>query len=405
MYHTVNRSCTMTPLIVSLVLCALRLSSVTGQPGDYPESTDQLDACGQHYKDLLAASTAWHEKSCNGTTKRAACVVPEHEKEYLELKQRCKKAHDERNAKANEIYEKLPKYISEMNLRVNLLKESLRQDLPNLQAMVNEQKSLLEAAWKYGAQLQRELLLTSMESNRMQRALLLHSLLVNVSLPEMMQESYKYHGGNSRMVARMLKFARKLPLADERVEVYKELAQLMKSNNHNDRFPAIIFSNDVKELQDRYKPDHAEYEGKVVARWQAQLLAGNFNEALMFAKDYPEYYARIEKDLYSVLKNQWSVDAFNRMIYLPNNLPNAGQRVRAFRSVLDSLLANQTKQRNDAFLMRLANELTKLESTLEGSNEATRNSLNEAKNVFQQFAYTRDFSAYAELYKIFRVAL
>uniref|UniRef100_A0A182Y7N4 Uncharacterized protein n=2 Tax=Anopheles stephensi TaxID=30069 RepID=A0A182Y7N4_ANOST len=395
----------MTPLFASLVVCAFALTIVSSRPSDFPESTDQLDACGQHYKDLLAASTAWHEKTCNGTSKRAACVVPEHEQAYLELKQRCKQAHDERNAKVKEIYEKLPSYLVNMTLRVNLLKESLRHDLPSLQEMVNEQKSLLEAAWKYGAQLQRELLLTSMESNRMQRALVLHSMLVNVSLTEMMQESYKYHGGNSRMVARMLKFARKLPSADERVEVYKELAQLLKSNNHNDRYPAIIFSHDVKQLEDRYKPEHAEYEGKVVGRWQTQLLAGNFHEVLMFAKDYPEYYARIEQDLYTALKTQWSMDAFNRMLYLPNSLPTAEQRVGAFRGVLDALLENQAKQRNDASLMRLANELAKLETTLEGSNDATRQSLDEVKNVFQQFTYTRDFSAYAELYKIFRAAL
>uniref|UniRef100_A0A182SZ78 Uncharacterized protein n=1 Tax=Anopheles maculatus TaxID=74869 RepID=A0A182SZ78_9DIPT len=395
----------MTPLTVSFVVCAFGLSLVSGRASEFPESTDQLDACGKHYKDLLAATTAWHEKSCNGTSKRAACVVPEHEQAYLELKQRCKQAHDERTAKVNEMYEKLPKYIVEMNSRVNLLQESLRADLPSLQDMVNEQKGLLEAAWRYGAQLQRELLLTSMESNRMQRALMLHSMLVNSSLTEMMQESYKYHGGNSRMVARMLKFARKIPAADERVEVYKQLAQLLKSNNQNDRYPAIIFSQDAKQLEERYKPDQAEYQDKVVARWQAQLLVGNFHEVLMFAQDFPEYYARVEKDLYAALKNQWSVDAFNRMIYLPTSLPTAEQRVGAFRAVVDSLLANQTKQRNDAFLMRLANELTKLEATLEGSDEATRTSLEEAKNVFQQFTYTRDFAAYAELYKVFRAAL
>ncbi|XP_049287271.1 uncharacterized protein LOC125765823 [Anopheles funestus] len=392
----------MTPLIVSLVLCAFQLSIVTAELRGLPESTDELDACGKHYNDLLAATNAWHKKSCNGTEKRAACVVPEHEQAYLELKQRCKQAHDERTAKINDIYEKLPKYITEVGSRVNLLKESLRNDMPSLQQMVNDQKSLLEAAWKYGAQLQRELMLTSMESDHMQRALLLHSMMVNSSLQDMMQESYRYHGGNSRMVARMLKFVRLLPSADERVEVYKQLAGLLKSNKQDELYPAIILSTDVKELKDRSTPDLAQFESKVVERWQAQLLAGNFNEALMFAQSYPDYYAHVEKALYEALQQQWSVEALNRMVHLPNALPVATQRVTAFRAILDALLANQTKQRNDAYLMRLAHELTKLEGSLD--TDETRQALEEAKKLFGQFTYTRDFSTYAELYKVFRAA-
>nr|ABI83762.1 G1 family long form salivary protein 3 [Anopheles funestus] len=268
--------------------------------------------------------------------------------------------------------------------------------------MVNDQKSLLEAAWKYGAQLQRELMLTSMESDHMQRALLLHSMMVNSSLQDMMQESYRYHGGNSRMVARMLKFVRLLPSADERVEVYKQLAGLLKSNKQDELYPAIILSSDVKELKDRSTPDLAQFESKVVERWQAQLLAGNFNEALMFAQSYPDYYAHVEKALYEALQQQWSVEALNRMVHLPNALPVATQRVTAFRAILDALLANQTKQRNDAYLMRLAHELTKLEGSLD--TDETRQALEEAKKLFGQFTYTRDFSTYAELYKVFRAA-
>lgn len=394
----------MTPLILSLVLCALKLSVVTARVRGLPESTDQLDACGKHYNELLKATNEWHEKTCNGTEKRTACVVPEHEQAYLELKQRCKQAHDEREAKVAAIYNNLPKYITEVGMRVNLLKESLRNDLPNLQAMVNEQKGLLEAAWKYGAQLQRELMLTSMESDHMQRALMLHSILVNSSLQDMMQESYGYHGNNSRMVARMLKFVRLLPSAAERVEMYKQLAGLLKSNKQDERYPAVIFASDVKELKDRSPSDAAQFESKVLERWQAQLLGGNFNEVLMFAQDYPDYYAHVEQDLYAALKKQWSVPALTRMIPLPNILPVAAQRVAALRAILEALLEHQAEQRNDAYLMRLAHEMTKLEASLESDNAEPRKSLEDVKKLFGQFNYTRDFSAYAELYKVFKAA-
>ncbi|XP_052901137.1 uncharacterized protein LOC128307375 [Anopheles moucheti] len=394
----------MTPLIVSFVLCAVKLSIVTALPSGMPEATEPLDACGKHYNDLIAATDSWYDKQCEGAKGRAACVVPEHEKAYLELKQRCKQAHDERNAKVAEIYEKLPKYAADVGTRVSLLKESLRNDMPSLVEMVNEQKSLLEDAWKYGAQLQRELMQTSMESDHMQRALMLHSMLVNSSLSDMLQESYRYHGGNSRMVARMLKFARLLPSADERVEVYKQLSELLKSNQQDERYPAILFASDVKELKDRSASDPDQFQSKVLQRWQAQLLAGNFNEVLMFAQDYPEYYAHIEKELYGALKSQWSVEALNRMVHLPNTLPVAAQRVEAFRAVLDALLENQTKQRNDAYLMRLANDLTQLEATLGAEDAESRQALEETKKLFEQFTYARDFSAYAELYKVFRAA-
>uniref|UniRef100_A0A182W4E8 Uncharacterized protein n=1 Tax=Anopheles minimus TaxID=112268 RepID=A0A182W4E8_9DIPT len=395
----------MTPLFVSLVLCALNLSVATARVRGLPESTDQLDACGKHYNDLLKATNDWHEKTCNGTAKRKACVIPEHEQAYLELKQRCQQAYDEREAKVTAIYNNLPKYISDVGSRVNLLKESLRNDMPALQEMVNEQRGLLEAAWKYGEQLQRELMLTSMESDHMQRALMLHSIQVNSSLQDMMQESYQYHGNNSRMVARMLKFVRLLPSAEERVAVYKQLAGLLKSNKQDERYPAIIFSSDVKELKDRYPSESTPFESKVVERWQAQLLAGNFHEVLMFAQDYPDYYAHVEQDLYSALKKQWSVQALSRMVPLPNTLPGAAQRVAAFRAILEALLEHQAEQRNDAYLMRLAHEMTMLEATLETDNTAeTRKALEDAKKLFGQFNYTRDFPAYAELYMLFKAA-
>uniref|UniRef100_A0A182M655 Uncharacterized protein n=1 Tax=Anopheles culicifacies TaxID=139723 RepID=A0A182M655_9DIPT len=394
----------MTPLIVSIVLCTLQLSVVTARVRGLPESTDQLDACGKHYNELLEATNAWHDKTCNGTEKRTACVIPEHEQAYLELKQRCKQAYDERTAKVNAIYNKLPKYMSDVGRNVNLLKESLRNDMPNLQAMVNEQKGLLEAAWKYGAQLQRELMLTSMESDHMQRALMLHSILVNSSLQDMMQESYRYHGHNSRMVARMLKFVRLLPAAEERVEMYKQLAGLLKSNKQDECYPAVIFASDVAELKDRYPSESGQFASKVLERWQAQLLAGNFNEVLMFAQDYPDYFAHVEQDLYAALKKQWSVQALSRMVSLPNMLPAAAQRVAAFRATLEALLQHQAEQRNDAYLMRLAHEMTKLEATLESDNAETRKALEDVKKLFGQFNYARDFPTYVELYKVFKAA-
>ena len=288
----------MTPLIATLAACALTLSIVHSR--GLPESSDKLEACGQHYGALLKASTTWNEKECNGSTKLAACVVSEHEQAYRELKQRCQEAHDERTAKVNAIYEKLPAYLSEVSARVNVLQVSLQHDLPNLQEMVGEQRHLIEQAWQYGAQLQHELMLTSMESDRVQRALVLHSMLVNASLAEMVKESYQTHGADGRMVVRMLKFVRLLPGADERVAVYKQLAELLKSNGQDGRFPAVIFSTDVRQLEDRYKPDHAQYEGKVVERWLAELQAGTFHEVVEFARDYPEYFARVEEHVQRV---------------------------------------------------------------------------------------------------------
>uniref|UniRef100_A0A182WW59 Uncharacterized protein n=1 Tax=Anopheles quadriannulatus TaxID=34691 RepID=A0A182WW59_ANOQN len=390
----------MTPLIATLAACALTLSIVHSR--GLPESSDKLEACGQHYGALLKASTTWNEKECNGSTKLAACVVSEHEQAYRELKQRCQEAHDERTAKVNAIYEKLPAYLSEVSARVNVLQVSLQHDLPNLQEMVGEQRELIEQAWQYGAQLQHELMLTSMESDRVQRALVLHSMLVNASLAEMMKESYQTHGADGRMVARMLKFARLVPGADERVAVYKQLAELLKSNGQDGRFPAVIFSTDVRQLEDRYKPDHAQYEGKVVERWLAELQAGKFHEVVEFARDYPEYFARVEEPLYEALKKQWSAEGLDRMVSFPNALPVGVQRVRALRALLETLLQHQGEQNNDVYLIRLAHETGRVEATVGQEDAAVRQALDDVKKLFEQFKYQRGFPAYEALYKLFK---
>uniref|UniRef100_A0A182JPX3 Secreted protein n=1 Tax=Anopheles christyi TaxID=43041 RepID=A0A182JPX3_9DIPT len=395
----------MTSLTLNLALCALALASIVPlvhSAPRLPESSEQLEACGQHYNDLLKASTTWHEKSCNGSTKQAACVVPEHEQTYLDLKKRCQQAYDDRTAKVNAIYAKLPSYLIDVGSRVNLLKVSLQNDLPNLQVMVSEQKELLEAAWKYGAQLQHELMLTSMESDHMQRALVLHSMLLNSSLEEMMKESYRYHGANGRMVARMLKFVRLLPAAEERVVVYKQLAELLKSNGQDGHFPAIIFSNDVKELADRYQPDPTQYEGKVVERWQKEMLGGNFHEVVTFAQDYPEYYARVEATLNGALKKQWSLEALDRMVSFPNALPVVAQRVRALQAVLEALQEHQAEQNNDVYLIRLAHEVAQVKPAVDEKDAETREALEEVKKLFSQFTYQRAYPAYEALYKLFK---
>uniref|UniRef100_A0A182PT34 Secreted protein n=1 Tax=Anopheles epiroticus TaxID=199890 RepID=A0A182PT34_9DIPT len=393
----------MAPLTASLTICALALAVLpAAHSRGLPESTGQQEACGQHYDELVKASTTWHDKECNGTSKQAACIVPEHEQSYRDLKQRCQQAYDDRTTKANAMYAKLPSYLIEVGARVNQLKVSLQNDLPNMQEMVSEQKQMLESAWKYGAQLQRELMLTSMESDHMQRALVLHSLLVNASLEEMMKESYEYHGKNGRMVARMLKFVRLLPAAEERVAVYKQLAELLKSNGQDGQFPAVIFSADVKQLEDRYKPDHAQYEGKVLERWQTELLAGSFHEVATFAQDYPEYFAGVEQTLYEALKKKWSVDALDKMISFPSAMPVAAQRVRALRAVLEALLDHQSEQNNDVSLIRLAQETAKVEAAAGKDDAEALQALEEVKKLFGKFTYQRDFQAYEALYKLLK---
>uniref|UniRef100_A0A182Q3N1 Secreted protein n=1 Tax=Anopheles farauti TaxID=69004 RepID=A0A182Q3N1_9DIPT len=393
-------------LITRFVWSALAMAATTVWGDGMPESADKLDACGQHLDELAKASKQWHDKSCEGQPSRPACVVPAHEKAYQELKERCKRAHEQRDANMTALFGELPALISDVNRLTSQLGESLRSDLPQMEAIVEAQKQQLQDAWRYGGELQRELMLTSMESDRMERALLLHSMLANVTLSEMVRESYRYHGGNARMVARMLKFVRLLPAAEERTLLYQQLAELLQTNGQNEQYPAVIFSSDVRSLKGSYEPDHSQYEGKAVARWQTQLLGGNFTEVRLFAHDHPEYFAGVEDALLGALKQRWSLDGFKKMIGLPHVLPTTVQRIRAVRALLEALLAHQTEQHNDAYLMQLAHELAALGANLPSDDsDASRTVLDQAKQLFGQFAYKRDFTTYAELYNVFKAAL
>ncbi|XP_053678708.1 uncharacterized protein LOC128729083 [Anopheles nili] len=396
----------MQKLIVTLFAHTLVQSFIIAAPSEVlPESSLQLDACGQSYNEIISITKSWHTKTCNGTELRAACIVPEHEQAYLELKKRCQEAYDQQTTQSKDLSIKLPEYMSKVMSSVSVLSQTLKNDMPGLETLFNGQKQQLENAWKYGIQLQRELLLTSIESDRQELALFLHSILLDSALSNILAESYRYHGANSRMVARILKFVRLLPGSEDRVSAYKQMAELLQSNGQDERFPAVIFSVDAKEISNHYNPDHSLFQGKAVTRWQSQLLAGNFTEVALFAQDFTAYYMQVEADLLGVLNNQWSVQGLSNMIFLPNALPGPVQRVRAFKAVLEALLQHQDKQHNDAFLMRLAHEISFFESSLNVEAPEVRQALDASKELFSQFSYKRDFTVYTELYEQFRAAI
>ncbi|KFB38835.1 AGAP000607-PA-like protein [Anopheles sinensis] len=361
------------------------------------KSSAQGNVCGQHYNDIYAAAKSWQTKG----------IVPEHETQYKELKEKCAQAHKERQEKQNAVTTKLPTYMSNIVVALSSLNSTLRTEVSTLEEIVQNQHESLANAWQYGLELQHELLVTNIESDRIEKALLYHSILQDSSPKQIVTESYAYHGSHGKMVALLLKFVRSLPAKTERVEAYTELERLLKSNGQNERFPAVIFSQDVKELGDQgYNPDHTQLEGKAVARWQSLLLAGNFSEIVLFAQDHPSYYARIESTLIDALNKAWSKEALEKVIYFPNVLPNSSQRVAALKGVLKTLLAHQDKQLNDLYLMKLAKELEKLEHHVEASGDTqAKESLKEVKDIFGKFSYTRNFSNYVDLYGMLKSAL
>ncbi|XP_058126865.1 uncharacterized protein LOC131291116 [Anopheles ziemanni] len=379
--------------VLSLLWCVAHAA-----PGPSEQKTSARgNVCGQHYDDIYAAAQSWQT---NG-------IVPEHETQYKELKEKCAQAHKERQEQLDATTTKLPGYVSNIAIALSSLNATLQTEVSTLEQIVQEQHKSLASAWEYGLELQHELLVTNIESDRIEKALLYHSILQDSSPKQILTESYAYHGSRGKMVALLLKFVRSLPAKTERVEAYTELERLLKSNGQDERFPAIIFSQDVKELGDQgYNPDHTQLEGKTVARWQTLLLAGNFSEIVLFAKDHPTYYARIASTLIDALNKTWSKEALDKVIHFPNALPSPSQRVVAFKGVLESLLAHQEQQLNDLYLIKLAKEMEKLERHLEaGGDGQARESLKEVQDIFGKFSYTRSFSNYVDLYGMLKSEL
>uniref|UniRef100_A0A182FJ39 Uncharacterized protein n=1 Tax=Anopheles albimanus TaxID=7167 RepID=A0A182FJ39_ANOAL len=377
------------PFLIGAVLITLASSS----SADVLEE-NALDGCGVSHRTLHDTANGWHHTPCRSEN-NGACFVQAHEERYRALVKACDEAHTNQSTLVRQYRADFPQYSSDVRIAVSQLNATLQTQRDRLESLVQDHHEVLLNTTDYAVRLVRDIVLASLEANRTDQALQHYAALLEPELKQLVLDSYQGSPG-SRKVALLLQFVRALPDAQERTVAYRQLEELLQTNQQDERYPGILFAEDAAKYGEEYRPNPDRYPKRALERWQRQLLDGFFSEPVQFAGDHPGYYERIEPELLRLVTERWSAEAWPRLVEYPNALPRTEQRVRAFRVLLAALKKQQQQlQLNDQHLMQLAGELSKLERSLAGS-EGTE--LTELRQLFPQLTYDRSFLTYTELF-------
>uniref|UniRef100_A0A2M4DQC4 Putative secreted protein n=1 Tax=Anopheles darlingi TaxID=43151 RepID=A0A2M4DQC4_ANODA len=369
-----------------------------------------LDGCGVSHSALHATANGWQYTPCHSEN-NGACFVKAHEERYRALVEACQAEHTNQSTQIREYRAGLPKLSSDVIVALSQLNVTLRTDRDRLELLVRDQHDVLLNTTDYAVHLERDIAVASLEANRTDEALRYYGalLLEPTAVKELLLESYQGSGGNSRKVAVLLQFIRGLPDAVDRTAGYRQLGELLETNQQHERAPGILFAEDAARYGSE-QPDPERYPKRTLERWRRQLADGFFSEPVQFAADYPAYYERIEGDL---LRPVAASDSLPRLIEYPNALPRLEQRVRAFRLLLRALQQQQQhpngQQLHDRHLLQLAGEVSKLEQQSAGgkmksatTEEDVSGALTEVRQLFPQFTYDRSFLTYSELFAMYK---
>uniref|UniRef100_A0A2M4DQE3 Putative secreted protein n=1 Tax=Anopheles darlingi TaxID=43151 RepID=A0A2M4DQE3_ANODA len=370
-----------------------------------------LDGCGVTHSALHATANGWHYTPCHSEN-NGACFVKAHEERYQALVEACQAEHTNQSTQIREYRAGLPKLSSDVIVALSQLNITLRTHRDRLESLVRDQHDVLLNTTDYAVQLERDITVASLEANRTDQALRYYGALLHepTTVKELILESYQGSGGSStRKVALLLQFIRGLPDATDRTAGYRQLGELLETNQQHERAPGILYAEDAARYGTE-QPDPERYPKRTLERWRSQLADGFFTEPVQFATDYPEHYERIEPDLLRPLAAAAGADSLPRLIEYPNALPRLEQRVRAFRLLLRALQQQQQQHPNgqqlhDRHLLQLAGEVSKLEQQSAGgkmksatTEEDVSGALTEVRQLFPQFTYDRSFLTYSELF-------
>uniref|UniRef100_A0A2M3YX28 Putative secretion protein gp65 n=1 Tax=Anopheles braziliensis TaxID=58242 RepID=A0A2M3YX28_9DIPT len=388
-----------------LISAAVVLLVLAGRSSAEVLEENALDGCGVSHGTLRETAKGWRETPCRSEN-NGACFVEAHEKHYHALVKACDEAQSNQSALIRQYKADFPKYSSDVITSLSQLNVTLQTDHDRLEDIVQDQHDALLNTTEYAKQLVRDIVLASLEANRTDQALQHYGTLLEPELKQLVQESYAAHQSGSsagRKVALLLQFVRALPDANERTAVYRQLEELLQTNDQDERFPGILFAEDASKYaaeSTEYKPNPERYPRRALERWQGQLGEGFFAEPVQFAADHPGYYERIEPELLRpYTERSASAALWSRLVTYPNALPRPEQRVRAFRLVLAALQHQDQKQQlADRDLLQLAGEMSKLEQELTGQEQL----LTELRQMFPQLTYDRSFLTYTELFGLYK---
>nr|AAP21784.1 secretion protein gp65 [Anopheles albimanus] len=377
---------------VPFLICAVLITLASRSSADVLEE-NALDGCGVSHRTLHDTANGWHHTPCRSEN-NGACFVQAHEERYRALVKACDEAHTNQSTLVRQYRADLPQYSSDVRIAVSQLNATLQTQHDRLESLVQDHHEVLLNTTDYAVRLVRDIVLASLEANRTDQALQHYAGPARAELKQLVLDSYQGSPG-SRKVALLLQFVRALPDAQERTVAYRQLEELLQTNQQDERYPGILFAEDGAKYGEEYRPNPAVTRS---GRWSAgSASCSTVSSANRFSSRATIRGLRAHRpELLRLVTERWSAEALPRLVEYPNALPRTEQRIRAFRVLLAALQKQQPQlQLNDQHLMQLAGELSKLERSLAGS-EGTE--LTELRPLFPQLTYDRSFLTYTELF-------
>uniref|UniRef100_A0A1Y9IVB4 Uncharacterized protein n=1 Tax=Anopheles minimus TaxID=112268 RepID=A0A1Y9IVB4_9DIPT len=249
------------------------------------------------------------------------------------------------------------------------------------------------------------LLLIYIDLGDIRRTLYYYHLLVSLKEPNLFRTIvnfvYTSQKHENRRLENLLALVKHLPTTAEQKELYSMIQpEIMKRNTQHFSFLAMIASLDMGKFvdgkeQSEFKTLRDAMFQLVMKRWKFQMLGGNYQDIVNFAKKYPTYFQQISVRVATVHPQYWFKFSYSQFVTYPNRLPLPKQKLEAFQTIL-----RQVKQRNKTyfpyFLAKLAVQVDICEKYIKQNyNELdTKDELVKLKLQFSDFEKTNGYEYY-----------
>ncbi|XP_049287221.1 uncharacterized protein LOC125765788 [Anopheles funestus] len=249
------------------------------------------------------------------------------------------------------------------------------------------------------------LLLLHIHAGDRRRALHYYHVLVSLKEPNLLQTIVKFVYTSVRhenhRLENLLALVKYLPTKHEQMTLYRLIQpEIMNRTTQHFSFLAIIASLDmnkfVKEKEEtEYKKLRDALFNLVMKRWQFQMLGGNYQDIVAFAKKYPGYFQKIGEQVALIYPKYWFQFSYSQYVTYPNLLPLPKQRLQAFRVIM-----RQIKQRNKThfsyYLAKLAKQVDICEKYIKQHYDElkTKDQLIKLKQQFSDFDKTNGYEYY-----------
>ncbi|XP_053662596.1 uncharacterized protein LOC128711733 [Anopheles marshallii] len=312
------------------------------------------------------------DTGCEGAWNGLQAHLQQAQQNLTECHQRAESSDDVDTAQTSckQSFSELEKQMAQAREKLNAdMKRKLQYEIIETAKAKREMvklKSQLKTVQVEFKEFYQRLLLVYIDAADTRGALHYYHLLVSLNETNLLKTVVKFvyisprHA--NRRLENLLALVKHLPTANEQMELYRLVQpEIMKSTTQQLSYLAMIASLDmgrfVKEKQETdFKTMRDTMFKHILARWKFQMLSGNYQDVVAFAKKYPQYYKKIGARIATVQPQYWFKFSYSQFVTYPNLLPLPNQRLVAFETI-----ARQVKERNKThfpyYLAKLAKQV------------------------------------------------